>query len=188
MIKGIKRVLAGMMAAAVVLTAVPTVAFAAGSPTTSVQPTKQTEVTAEKKNGIEITVNTSKDGQASIDVIEPTTKKNITVASKVTVNGVSYTVTEISANAFTNCSKATKVTLPSSITSIGKNAFAGNETIKNIALTSKKAPAIDKTAFKGVDTQKMTVTYSKKMSKAEVKELKAALKAAGFKGKVKKAK
>ena len=188
MIKGIKRFLAGMMVAAVAMTAVPATTFAATSPTTSVEPTKQTEVTAEKKNGIEITVNTTKDGQAAIDVIEPTTKKKVTVASKVTVNGVSYTVTEISANAFTNCSKATKVTLPATITTIGKNAFSGNKTIKNIALTGKEAPAIDKAAFKGVDTKKMTVTYSKKMSKSEVKELKAALKAAGFKGKVKKAK
>ena len=188
MIKGMKKFLAAMLVAAVAVTAVPATAGAATSPTTSVEPVKQTEVTAEKKNGIEITVNTSKDGKATINEIEPTTKKIVTVASKVTVNGVSYTVTKISANAFTNCTKATKVTLPSTITSIGKNAFSGNKTIKNIALTSTKAPTISKTAFKGVDTKKMTVTYSAKMSRKQVKALKASLKAAGFKGTVKKAK
>lgn len=188
MIKGIKKFLAGMLVAAVAVTAVPAITSAATSPTTSVEPVKQTEVTAEKKNGIEITVNTTKDGKASIDAIELTTKKSVVVASKVTVDGVSYTVTKIEAKAFSNCTKATKVTLPSTITSIGKNAFSGNKTIKNIALTGTKAPEISKTAFKGVDTKKMTVTYSAKMSKSEIKELKAALKAAGFKGTVKKAK
>ena len=188
MIKGIKKFLAGMLVAAVAVTAVPAVTFAATSPTTSVEPVKQTEVTAEKKNGIEVTVNTSKDGKATIDVIEATTKKNVTVASKVTVNGVSYTVNKISANAFTNCTKATKVSLPATITTIGAKAFSGTKTIKTIALTSKTAPTISKTAFKGVNTKKMTVTYSAKMSKSEIKELKAALKAAGFKGTVKKAK
>ena len=188
MIKGMKKFLAGMLVAAVAVTAVPAISYAATSPTTSVEPVKQTEVTAEKKNGIEITVNTSTSGKATISEIEPTTKKTVTVASKVTVNGVSYTVNKISANAFENCEKATKVSLPSTITTIGAKAFSGNKTIKTIALTSKNAPTISKTAFKGVDTKKMTITYSSKMSKSEIKELKAALKAAGFKGTVKKAK
>ena len=186
--KGLKKFLAGMMVAAVALTAAPVVSFAATSPSVSVEPEKQTDVTAEKKNGIEVTVNTSTSGKATISVIEPTTKKTVTVASKVTVNGVSYTVNKIAANAFTNCEKVTKVSLPSTITTIGAKAFSGTKTIKTIALTSKKAPEISKTAFKGVDTKKMTVTYSAKMSKSEIKELKAALKAAGFKGTVKKAK
>lgn len=186
--KGFKKFLAGMMAAAVAMTAVPVVSFAATSPSVSVEPVKQTEVTAEKKNGIEITVNTTKDGKATIDVIEATEKKSVTVASKVTVDGVSYTVTKISANAFTNCTKASKVTLPSTITTIGAKAFSGNKTIKNIVLSSKKAPTISKTAFKGASTKNMTITYSAKMSKSEVKKLKTALKKAGFKGTVKKAK
>ena len=109
MIKGMKKFLAGMLVAAVAVTAVPAISYAATSPTTSVEPVKQTEVTAEKKNGIEITVNTSTSGKATISEIEPTTKKTVTVASKVTVNGVSYTVNKISANAFENCKKATKV-------------------------------------------------------------------------------
>lgn len=186
--KGFKKFLAGMMVAAVAMAAAPVVSFAATSPSVSVEPEKQTEVTAEKKNGIEITVNTTKDGKATIDVIEATEKKSVTVASKVTVDGVSYTVTKISANAFTNCTKASKVTLPSTITTIGAKAFSGNKTIKNIVLSSKKAPTISKTAFKGANTKKMTITYSAKMSKSEDKKLKTALKKAGFKGTVKKAK
>ena len=188
MIKGIKKFLAGMLVAAVALTAAPVVSSAATSPSVSVEPEKQTDVTAEKKNGIEVTVNTSTSGKATVNEIEPTTKKTVTVASKVTVNGVSYTVNKIAANAFKNCEKATKVSLPSTITTIGAKAFSGTKTIKTIDLTSKKAPTISKTAFKGVDTKKMTVTYSSKMSKSEIKKLKAALKAAGFKGTVKMAK
>ena len=90
--KGLKKFLAGMMVAAVVLTAAPVASFAAASPSVSVEPEKQTDVTAEKKNGIEVTVNTSTTGKATISEIEPTTKKTVTVDSKVTVNGVSYTV------------------------------------------------------------------------------------------------
>lgn len=72
--KGFKKFLAGMMVAAVAMAAAPVVSFAATSPSVSVEPEKQTEVTAEKKNGIEITVNTTKYGKATIDVIEATEK------------------------------------------------------------------------------------------------------------------
>ena len=37
-------------------------------------------------------------------------------------SGISYTVTEISDNAFKNCSKLTAIEIPNTITSIGSNA------------------------------------------------------------------
>ena len=51
---------------------------------------------------------------------------------------------------------------------------------------NKKATKIDKKAFKGINTKKVTIQFSKKMSEKTFKTMKARLKKAGFKGKIKK--
>lgn len=181
MIKAVKKALVCALSAAL---AFGTLASAATSPTESVEPKKQTNVTAEKTNGITPKVDTKKDGTAEISKIQATTKKKIEVPSTTTVNGVKYTVTEIGAKAFANCKNATNVTLPKTIEKIGANTFTGANKLKTVELSGTKAIAIDKKAFKGVDTKKMTIQVSKKMSKKELAKLKKSLKAAGFKGKV----
>ena len=88
------------------------------------------------------------------------------------------------ANTFASAKKATKVTLPATITKIGEKAFTGAKSVKTIVINSKKAVSVSKTAFKGVDTKKMTIKVTN-MSKKQLKAFKANLKKAGFKGKVK---
>ncbi len=86
----------------------------------------------------------------------------VTVPDTVTVNGVQYKVTSISANAFKNntkiktvkigkyvkeigdnafygCKNMTKITLPSSITKIGKKAFYNCKKLKTVTIPSKAA-------------------------------------------------
>lgn len=55
--------------------------------------------------------------------IDYNTEGAITIPASVTNNGVTYTVTQIGYSAFKECAKLTSVTIPSSITSIKKEAF-----------------------------------------------------------------
>lgn len=185
--KLVKKILVGVMAATMALGSVTT-AFAAGSPTEAQEPARNVETQAE--NGS--TVNTSKKGNATVSAIAETTKKNVTLSSKVEVDGVKYTVTRITDKAFAKATNATKISLPSTITSFGPQAFSGvAASVKTIAITSKDTIKVNKTAFKGVDTKKMTITVkvsSKGMSTKEYNKFVKALKAAGFKGTIKKVK
>ena len=74
--------------------------------------------------------------------------------------------------------------LPASIKTIGAQAFTGAKSVKTIVIKSASVK-VDKTAFKGVDTKKMTIKVSG-MSAKQLKAFKAQLKKAGFKGTVKK--
>ena len=184
--KFVKKLLVGILAGTMVLGSVTTAFAATGSATVAPQPEKQTEATAEKTStGIVPTVNTKADGTATITEIEKTSKKTVTVSSKVTVDGVEYKVTKISEGTFANCKKMTSAVLPSTVTSIGSKAFAGASKLKTIKLSTTKKVTVSKTAFKGVDTKKMTIKVSKKMSAKNLKALKKSLKAAGYKGKIK---
>ena len=178
--KFVKKLLVGILAGTMLLGSVAT-SYAATSPVVS--PTKPvTETGVKADNGTK--VNTSSNGTATVTAVKKTTKKSVSVASKVTVDGVKYTVTKIGANTFANAKKATKVTLPATIESIGAKAFTGVKSVKTIVINSKKAVKVSKTAFKGVDTKKMTIKVTN-MSKKQLKAFKENLKKAGFKGKVK---
>lgn len=185
----IKKALAAAMAAAMVLTAAPVAVYAADSKTVATEPTAQKDVAADESNakGVsEVSANTNASGKAILTSVVVSNKKSVTVPSKVTINGVEYTVTKIGANTFKG-ETVKKVTLPSSITSLGSKAFSGVKGLKTIKINTTKKVSVSKTAFKGVSTKGITITVSKKMSAKNYKALKKALKAAGFKGKIKKA-
>jgi hypothetical protein len=185
--KMMKKVLVGVMAATMLLGTVTTAFAATDSPATAPEPVKQTAVEAD--NGAQ--VNTTKKGTAVITSIAATTKKSVSVPSKVTVDGVEYKVTTIGAKTFADATNATKVSLPSTITTIGAKAFTGATKVKTIAITSKQTVTVNKNAFKNVNTKKMTITVKtgkKGMTTKQYNKLVKSLKAAGFKGKVKKVK
>ncbi len=186
MIRTFKKGLAcALVAALTFAAAAPVTADAAvSSTTTAPAPSKQHDVVAEKQsNGLVSEVTTNSYGQARITSVKKTNKTSVTIASKIEVNGVKYTVQTIGAKAFVNCKKATKVTLPATITKINKSAFTGAKKLKTIVLKNNKV-LVKKGAFKGLKTSKMTIKV-KKMSAKELKAFKKALKKAGFKGKVK---
>lgn len=187
--KMIKKVLVGVMAATMMLGSVSTAFAAVGSATVSVEPEKQSGVKAEKTStGITPTVNTRADGTATVTEVKKTSKKSVTISKTVTVDGVDYKVTKIAAGTFDNCTKVKTITLPSTITTIGSEAFTGvSSTLKTIKINSTKKVTVSKNAFKDVDTKKMTITVTKNMSSKDYKALKKALKAAGFKGTIKRA-
>ena len=187
--KMIKKVLVGVMAATMMLGSVCTAYAGTGSATTAPAAEKNTDVYAEKTStGITPTVNTKEDGTAVVTEVKTTKKTTVKISKTVTVDDVKYTVTKIAEGTFANCAKAKTVSLPSTITTIGKQAFTGaSSTLKTIKINSTSKVTVAKTAFKGVSTKNMTITVTKKMSKADYKALKKALKAAGFKGTIKRA-
>lgn len=177
--KAFKKVLACTLAAALALSAA-TVSSAAGSPTTSVEPVKQKDVKVSQGK-----VDTKKNGTATLTQVKKTKAKTVTISSTVKVDGVKYKVTTIDANAFAKAPKATKVELPKTITTIKKNAFKGAKKLKIITFKNTKAAKVQKGAFKGLKTRKMTIRLSKKMSSSQKKKMIKNLRKAGFKGKIK---
>lgn len=185
MMKGIKKFAVVALAAVMTIAGTCTAFAATGSPTTSVTPVVNKKVTATvSADAPKAKVTTSKKGTATVETLGKTTAKTVKVASKVTVDGVSYTVTTLGTGAFAKCGEETKkVSLPKTITKIESKAFTGSS-LKKIDVYSTKSITVSKTAFKGVDTKSMTIKVTKKMSSTELKKFKKALKAAGYKGKV----
>ncbi len=185
MIRKFKKGLAcALVAALTFAAAAPVTADAADSPTKApVTETKKDVVGS--TGGVKATVNTSKNGSATLKAVAKTSKKSVSVGSTVTVNGVKYTVKTVDAKAFANCTKATSITLPTTIANIKASAFTGAKKVKTVVLKSTGAVKVNKKAFKGVSTKKMTIKVNKKMSKKNYNALVKALRKAGFKGKIK---
>lgn len=184
MVRKIKKGLACALVAALAFTcAAPVTANAAGSATTSVQPKAQKNKTANMAKGVKATVDTSSKGTATVKAVTSKSKTSISVASKVKVNGVDYTVTAIGANAFKKAPKVKTVTLPSGITKINSKAFTGAKKLRTIKLKSTKKVTVSKSAFKGLSKSqksKIVVKISKKMSKKNYNALVKALRKAGI--------
>lgn len=60
--------------------------------------------------------------------------KTVTIPAKITVNGVTYTVTAVADKAFRNNKKITKVTIGNNVTTIGANAFSGCTKLKTVTM------------------------------------------------------
>ena len=99
--------------------------------------------------------------------------KKATVPSTIIVNGVKYQVTSIAAKAFANNKKLTKVVIPASVRSIGKQAFSGCKNLKSITIktTYLTKKSVGAKAFKGIHA-KATIKVPKKQKKAYQKFLK----------------
>ena len=181
MFKSVKKLFAGVLAAAIMLSGAEA-AFAAGSPVTA--PTAVTEEKVKEDNSGDIYA-TWDYGHASLVTKEKTSKKSVTVPATVVVKGYTYDVTVVRNDAFKNAKKMTKVVLSKNTSIIRKKAFRTNKKLKTIVAKTTKKMSIAKTAFKGIDTKKITFKANKKMSKKNKAALKKALKKAGFKGKLK---
>lgn len=119
----------------------------------------------------------SKDGKniGELEVIGLKKKslKKIKIAAKVKINGITYKVTSIGANAFKGNKKITKVYIGKNIKTIGKNAFKGDNKLKKIIIKSTKITKIGKNALKKT-YKKLVVKVPKSKKKAYKKMLKKA--------------
>jgi len=133
-------------------------------PATTAAPTPVVDTTKTQKVG----KNTYKIADAEKAVVTYTgtvkkTAKTATVPATVKIEGKSYKVTSIAANAFKNNKKLTKVTIPKGIKTIGANAFAGCKNLKTIVVKSTTITKVGKNAFKGINPKaKIKVPNSKK--------------------------
>ncbi|MBE5870062.1 MAG: hypothetical protein E7294_02195 [Lachnospiraceae bacterium] len=105
---------------------------------------------------------------------------NVVIPAGVNLNGRTYKVTEIAANAFKNNVKIKKVTIGKEIKKIGKNAFYGCKNLKTVSvqttLLTKKT--VGKNAFKKINAKAKV-----KVPKKKRREYKAIFKKAGVNGK-----
>ena len=101
-------------------------------------------------------------------------KGTVNIPDNITVNHVTYKVTEIAANAFKKNKKIRKVVIPSSIEKIGKQAFYGCKNLKNITVKTTKLTKkrVGSKAFFGIHA-KAAIKVPKKKLSAYRKMLKA---------------
>jgi len=123
--------------------------------------------------------------------------KKIRIPATVTVSGITYKVTSVSASAFSGCTKLKtvtigknvtsigakafqkctglkKITIPEKVSKIGKQAFYGCKNLKNITIKTRSLTAknVASKAFKGIP-DKVTVKVPKAKRSAYKKLLRA---------------
>ena len=188
----------------------------ATSATTPAVPEKGSTIKGNDAN-YKVTVAPSKDGTkgGTVSYMSATDKKVkvVVVPDKITVDGITYQVTSIAANAFSGCRKLknvtigknvttigdkafykcsalTKITIPSKVNKIGKSAFQNCKKLKNINIKTKKLTSkkVGKNAFKGVGSKYYKKVVVKVPSKKYVSKYKKLLQSKGLskKAKVKK--
>lgn len=104
---------------------------------------------ADKKNEAVYRVTGSASSGYTLTCVRASSKHDVVVKipSKVTVNGVSYPVTSIAANAFKGQKTIRKVVIGANVTSIGKKAFKGCSNLKKVVVKSKKLQTVGAKAF-----------------------------------------
>jgi hypothetical protein len=127
-------------------------------------PKKGTKLTDSKTKAVYKVTKAGKTG-GTVTYVKSTNKKakTITIPATVSVEGITYKVTAVSASAFKNNTKVTKLTIGSNVSSIGKNAFYGCKKLKTITIKTKKLTSakVGSNAFKGIYS-KATVKVPKK--------------------------
>ncbi len=105
-------------------------------------------------------------GKKGTVVCTGATKKltKVSVPKTVKIGGITFTVTEIGANAFKSNTKLKSVTIGANVTKIGKNAFSSCKKLKKITIKSSKLKSVGKNAIKGID-KKATIKVPKKKLK-----------------------
>ena len=143
---------------------------------------KSSKDTAASKTEIG-TVRTKPDGRAVLEKAE--NQKKVTLDS-VKVNDIVYNIVVIWSGALDDASDVETLVLGESIERIKENAFSGANSLKKIKVNGSKAFRISKGAFGKLDTSKIEIVVSGKMSEKEYKKLEGRMRNAGFKGKISK--
>lgn len=112
--------------------------------------------------------------EVSVLKVNTKTKKSYTIPNTVKINGNTCNVTSISSNAFSGCTKATKITVGKNVQKIGSKAFYNCKNLKTMTINSTKIKSVGKNALKNV--------YSKAKIKVPSSKVKSYKKVFGNKG------
>ncbi len=86
----------------------------------------------------------------------------VTIGSKVTIEGASFKITQVSDKALKNKKKLTAAVIGANVSSIGREAFAGAKNLKTITVKSKKLTKVGKNTLKNIHKKaKVKVPSSK---------------------------
>ncbi len=197
MFKGMKKVLAGLLAAAIALTPVSSVMAATSSPVVNLGPVSKhnnTPYTAAAKKMIKL-VNTTNSGNAIIAKVNPTattaTFTNVSVyngkyyyatedGKKVAIKDekgnykiglVSYKVGGVKTGAFVGAKKVTNITLGSKFRQgrLEYKCFAGATALKKIYIKTRRINSVKANIFgNNVDASKIVIYVPSKTTNAEM--------------------
>ena len=111
-------------------------------------------------------VTSSDASNPTVAYVGTTNKKatTITIPDAITVDGITYKVTSISAKALAGNKKIKKITVGKNVTSIGKNAFSNCKNLKTIIIKTTALKSVGKNAIKGINS-KATIKVPKKQLK-----------------------
>lgn len=108
-------------------------------------------------------------GKSTVQFTKTKATGTVTIPASIKVNGKTYKVTSVAANAMKNNKKVKKVVIGSNITKIGSGAFSGCKNLKTITIKSSKLKSVGKNAIKNIN-KKAKLTCPKK-KKAAYKKL-----------------
>lgn len=133
-------------------------------------------------NGARYTVLSSEKAEVAFSGVVNKKTKSVVIPAKITVDGISYKVTAISAKALKGNGTVSSITVGTNVASIGKKAFWGCTGLKNIVLKTSKLSkkSVGNAAFKKIGKKTVIKVPAKKK-----KAYKAILRAKGAGEKVK---
>ena len=130
----------------------------AGNNTSDKVPVVDAILTDAKTNAV---YKVTKTGQTGGEVAfnAPKDKKitKVTIPATVTIDGITYSVTGITQNAFKGCTKLTSVTMGANVVTIGANAFAGDTKLKTLTIGKNVTIIGDKAFYKCSALKKITI-------------------------------
>ena len=133
-------------------------------------PAKGTKLTS-GKNVYKVTKSSATAGTVEYTKTTNTKAASLTIPATVKIDGVTYKVTSIAANTFSQNTKLKKVTIGKNITKIGKKAFYGCKNLKTITIKSTGLKTVGANALKGIHA-KAKITVPKKQLSTYKKLLK----------------
>ncbi|MDE6635421.1 MAG: carbohydrate-binding protein, partial [Lachnospiraceae bacterium] len=153
-------------------TSQPPVVSPTPSPTATTAPVATPPVDYSKTYKVgKLNYKVSANGTATVTGPAKKTDKSATVPATVSVEGKSYKVTSVAANAFKNCKKLTSVTIGSNVNKIGAKAFYNCKALKKITVKSSVIKSVGSKALKGTSA-KLTIKVPKKKVTAYKKTFK----------------
>lgn len=148
---------------------------------------KKNDVLTDKKTNGKYRISSVNNKGGSVEYRCAANKKStsVKIPATITIDGKTYKVTAVAANAFKGNKKLKTVTIGKNVKSIGKNCFYGCKNLKKIVVktTSLSKKSVGSRAFKSIYS-KATIKVPKSKLKAYKKILKA--KGAGSKVKIRK--